>query len=193
MQKLDNLLADPVQVGAEADKHLGGDALALTDQAEQDVLRADVVVAKLKRLPQGQLKHLLGPRRERDVTGRRLLALADDLLNLLPYGFEAYPQRLKCLSCNAFSLVDEAQQDVLSADVVVVEHPGLFLCQHHNPPRPVGKPLEHLVAPHSAVGEAPDLPRPFRMLARVPGGAMACGVPHYSKRSPPAGRSSHST
>jgi hypothetical protein len=23
------------------------------------------------------------------------------------------------------------------------EHPGLFLRQHHNPPRPVGKPLEH--------------------------------------------------
>jgi len=32
---------------------------------------------------------------------------------------------------------------VLGSDVVVVEHPGLFLSQHHNPSRPVGKPLEH--------------------------------------------------
>ena len=97
MQKLDHLLPDPVQVSTKADQHLGGNALALTDQAQQDVLRADVVVAKLKRFTQRKLKHLLGPRRERDVTRRRLLAQADNLLNLLTHGFEAYPQRLKCL------------------------------------------------------------------------------------------------
>src|ERR1700722_9613573 len=89
--------------------------------------------------------------------------------------------------------MNEAEQDVLSADVVVVEHPGLFLSQDNNPPRSVGKPLEHVVAPHSAVGEATELPRPFRMLARVPGGAMARGTPHYPKRSPAGGRSSHLT
>src|SRR5580704_4842898 len=31
------------------------------------------------------------------------------------------------------------------------------------------------------------------MLARAPGDAIACDVAHYSKRSPPVGRSSHST
>jgi hypothetical protein len=41
----------------------------------------------------------------------------------------------------------QAKQDVLGADVVVVEHPGLFLSQNHNPPRPVGKPLKHHAAP----------------------------------------------
>jgi hypothetical protein len=29
----------------------------------------------------------------------------------------------------------------------VAEHPGLFLGQDHNPPRPVGKPLKHLPPP----------------------------------------------
>jgi hypothetical protein len=43
--------------------------------------------------------------------------------------------------------MDEAQQDVLSADVVVAKRPGLFLGQHDNPPRPVGKSLEQLTAP----------------------------------------------
>ena len=38
-QQLDDLLADPVQVGAQRHKDLGGDALALADQAEQDVCR----------------------------------------------------------------------------------------------------------------------------------------------------------
>jgi len=48
--------------------------------------------------------------------------------------------------------MDEAEQDVLGADVVVIEHPGFFLRQDNNPPRPVGKPLEHLVALLTARG-----------------------------------------
>jgi hypothetical protein len=38
----------------------------------------------------------------------------------------------------------QAEQDVLGPDVVVVEHPGLFLCQDHHPTRPVGEPLKHV-------------------------------------------------
>src|SRR5579875_2360694 len=122
-------------------------ALALADQPEQDVLGADVVVAELQRLAQRQLQHLLGPGGERDVPGGSLLALADDLLDLLAHRFQADPQRLQGLGGHALALVDQPEQDVLGADVVVVEHPGLFLCQDHNPPRPVGNPLEHLLAP----------------------------------------------
>ena len=66
-QQLDDLLAHPGQVGAQLHEHLGGDALALADQAEEDVLGADVVVAELQRLAQRQLEDLLGPRGERDV------------------------------------------------------------------------------------------------------------------------------
>ena len=147
-EQLDDLLAHPVEVGAELDQHLGGDALALADQAEQDVLGADVVVAELQRLAQRQLEHLLGARRERDVPGRRLLALADDLLDLLAHGLQRDAQRLQRLGGDALALVDEAEQDVLGADVVVVEHPGLFLGQDDNPTGPVGEPLEHLHSPH---------------------------------------------
>ncbi len=53
-QELDDLLADPVEVGAELDQNLRGNALALADEAEQDVLCADVVVAELPRLFLGQ-------------------------------------------------------------------------------------------------------------------------------------------
>ena len=55
-QQLDDLLAHPVEVGAELDQHLGGDALALADEAEQDVLGADVVVAELQRLAQARAR-----------------------------------------------------------------------------------------------------------------------------------------
>ena len=46
-EQLDHRLSNAVEVGAELLQHLGGDTLALTDQPEQDVLGADVVVAEL--------------------------------------------------------------------------------------------------------------------------------------------------
>jgi hypothetical protein len=88
------------------------------------------------------------------MPGRRLLALADDLLDLLSHGVKADPERLERLGRYTFTLVDEAEQDVLGADVVVIEHPGFFLRQDNNPPRPVGKPLEHIVVSSQHGGEA---------------------------------------
>jgi hypothetical protein len=53
------------------------------------------------------------------------------------------PEGLQRLRRDALALVDQAEQDVLGADVVVVEHPRFFLREHHDPAGPVGKPLEH--------------------------------------------------
>ena len=142
-EQLQHLLAHTVEVRAELDEHLGGDALALADEPEQDVLGADVVVPELQRLAQRQLQHLLGAGGEGDVAGRGLLALADDLLDLLAHALQGDAQRLEGLGGDAFALVDQPEQDVLGADVVVVEHPGLFLGQDDHPPRAVGEPLEH--------------------------------------------------
>src|SRR5690606_14067948 len=87
-EQLDDLLANPVEVGAELHENLGGNALALADEAEQNVLGSDVVVAELQRLAQSQLEHLLGARREGDVAGRLLLTLTDDVLHLLAHGIQ---------------------------------------------------------------------------------------------------------
>src|SRR6516162_6175206 len=160
VQQLDHLLAHPVQARAQLHQHLRGDALVLADQAEQEVLCADVIVIKLQRLAQRELEHLLGARGEGDVPRRCLLALADDLLDLLPHRFQADPERLQGLGRDAFALVDQAEQDVLGADVVVVKHPGFLLRQDHNPPRPVGEPLEHLVAPSHKRPGRPRCPAP---------------------------------
>ena len=146
-EQLDDLLADAVEVGSELDEDLRGDALALADQAEQDVLGADVVVTELQRLAQRQLEDLLGARGEGDVARRRLLALADDLLDLGADGLERDAQALQRLRRDALALVDEAEQDVLGADVVVAEHAGFFLGQHDHPSRTVCEPLEHVFAP----------------------------------------------
>ena len=53
------------------------------------------------------------------------------------------PRRLERLGGDAFALVDQTEQDVLGADVVVVEQARFFLGQHHDPPGPVGEAFEH--------------------------------------------------
>ena len=107
------------------------------------MLSADVVVAQLQCFTQREFEHLLGAGRERDVPARCLLTLTDDLFDLRAHGFERDAKALKCLRSDAFALVDQAEQDVLGPDVVVVEHARFFLRKHDHPPGPVGKPLKH--------------------------------------------------
>ena len=61
-QDADDLVADLVEVDPERLEDAGGDALALADEAEEQVLRADVVVAEAARLVDGQLDDPLGAR-----------------------------------------------------------------------------------------------------------------------------------
>src|SRR6266516_2633818 len=145
---LDHLLPEAWEVGAELDEHLGRHALALADEAEQDVLGADVVVAEIQRLAQAQLQDLLGARRERDVPARGAVAPADDLLDLRADPLQRHaadpPQRL---GGGAFALVEQAEQEVLGADVVVVQEPGLLLGEHDHSPGPVGATLANPQTP----------------------------------------------
>ena len=59
----------------------------------------------------------------------RLLALADELLNLLTDRLAVDSQRLQRPGGDAFTVVEQAQQDVLGADRVVAQQPGLLLSQ----------------------------------------------------------------
>ena len=147
------------QVGAQLHEHLRGDALALADEAEEDVLGADVVVAELQRLAQRQLEHLLGARREGDVTRRRRAALADDLLDLGAHGLERDAERLERLGGDALALVDQAEQDVLGADVVVVEQARFFLRQDDHSAGSVGEAFEHGGDPPLVGGRSTPDPR----------------------------------
>ena len=64
-------LAELLDAQPPADEDHGGQALPLPEQAEEDVLGADVVVAEVDRLPQGQLEHLLAAGGEGDVPADR--------------------------------------------------------------------------------------------------------------------------
>jgi hypothetical protein len=141
-EELDHGLTDAVEVGAELLQHLGGDTFAFTDEAEQDVLGADVVVAELEGLAERELEDVLGTRRERDLTGRLRLTFPDDLLDLLTDRFERDIQGIERSRTGPFSHVDQGQEDVLCPDVVVVEHPRFFMSEGDDPPCSVGESLE---------------------------------------------------
>lgn len=149
-EQLNNLLTNAGQVGAQLHQHLGGYALALADEAEQDVLGADVLVAELQCLTQGQLQHLLGAWGKRDITARRVATGADDLLNLGTHRVEGNPHGLERLGGHPFTLLDQPQEDVLGTDVIVIQRSRFLLCQDDNASCPVGKPFEHL-SPFSLV------------------------------------------
>ena len=106
------------------------------------MLGADVVVAELEGLAQRQLEDLLRPRGERDVAARRGATLSDDLLDLAANRFEGDPEGLERLGRDSLTLVDEPEQDVLGADVVVVEQARLFLGEDDHPSSPIGKAFE---------------------------------------------------
>ena len=138
----DDLVADLLGVGVEVEQDPRGDALVLADEAEQDVLRADVVVAERQRLPQRELEHLLRARRERDLAGGDLVALADDPRDLRPDLLDRDVERLEHARSQALLLAEEAQQDVLRADVIVLEGARLVLGQDDDLTSPLGETLE---------------------------------------------------
>ena len=78
--------------------------------------------------------------------------MADDLLDLGAHGLERDAERLERLGRDALALVDQAEQDVLGADVVVVEQARFFLRQDDHSAGPVGEAFEHGWIRLSSVG-----------------------------------------
>src|SRR5919204_302554 len=142
----DDLVADLLRVGVEVEQDAGRNALVLADQAEQDVLGADVVVAQAEGLAEGQLEDLLGARRERDLAGGDLLAGADDPHDLRADALDGDVEGLEDPGGQALLLAKQAEQDVLGADVVVLEGPRLLLREDDYLAGSLCESLEHSVS-----------------------------------------------
>src|SRR3990170_9026320 len=83
-EQLHDRLAHPVELGPKGLKDLESHPFALPDEAEENVLSTDVVLAELHGLSERELQSLLGTGRERDLAGPRRLMSTDDCLNSLP-------------------------------------------------------------------------------------------------------------
>ncbi len=141
----DDLVADLLGVGVEVEQDARGDAFVLAHEPEQDVLGADVVVAERQRFAQRELEHLLRARGERDLAGGDLVALADDPRDLCAHLLDGDVERLEHARSEAFFLAQQAEQDVLRPDVVVLQRPRFVLRENHDLTSPLCKPFEHSV------------------------------------------------
>ena len=138
----DDLVADLLGVGVEVEQDARGDALVLAHEPEQDVLGADVVVAERERLAQRELEHLLRARRERDLAGRHLVALADDAGDLRAHLLDGDVEALEHAGGEPLLLAEQPEQDVLGADVVVLQGAGLVLGENDDLPGSLGEAFE---------------------------------------------------
>ena len=111
------------------------------------MLGADVVVAERQRLAKRELEHLLGPRRERDLPGGDLFAGAHDADDLVADLLDRDLETLEYARGEALLLAQQSQQDVLRADVVVLERARLFLGQDDNLAGAFGEAFKHRALP----------------------------------------------
>src|SRR5206468_1266367 len=104
----DDLVADLLCIGVEVEQDAGSDTLVLAHEPEEDVLRPDVVVSEREGLAEGKLEHLLGARREGDLSRRHLIALADDARDLGAHLLDRDVETLQGPSGQAFLFAEEA-------------------------------------------------------------------------------------
>ena len=128
-QDPDDLVADLVQVHAERLEDARRDALAFADEAKEQVLSADVVVAEPSGLVDRQLDHSLRSRRQADLADDWPVASPDDELDRGPDLGELDVHVLEDACRDAFALADQAEEKVFGADVVVIEALRFILSQ----------------------------------------------------------------
>ena len=81
-ERCDDLVTDLLEANAKRLEDAGGDSLSFAHDPKQQVLGANVAVAQLARLVDGELDHSFGSWRQRDLAGRGgCVAAADDELD----------------------------------------------------------------------------------------------------------------
>jgi hypothetical protein len=93
--------------------------------------------------------------------------LSDDLLDLSAHSLEGDPEGFECLGGDTLALMNEAEEDVLGADVTVVQQTRFFLGENNDPAGPVCEAFEHA--------------QPF---VTVRGSGIGGNVPPFSAGSP---------
>src|SRR5262249_19834525 len=127
---------------------------------------------------------LLRARRERNLSGGDLVTLADDARDLGTHLLDGDVEGLEDARGEAFLFAQQPQQDVLGADVVVLESPRLVLGKDDHLPCPFGESFEQ-PGPFAGEGSSyPSLRRlgraplrtPYAILGRLPTSSRAVGA-----------------
>src|ERR1019366_6078900 len=140
-----------LQIDPEVLEHVGGDALALDEEAKQEVLGAHVVVAHPPGLLEGALDDELDPRGRDDLLDDQPLVAAEDRLDSAADPADLDAQAVEDLGGHALLLVQQAEQQVFRADVRMVIALRLLLGEGDDLLGSLGEALEwvhvHLTMP----------------------------------------------
>src|SRR5829696_1776319 len=164
-QRAHDTVANGIERYAIALQHARRDAFAFANQAEQQMLRTDVVVVQTARRIHAQLDHPLRAQGKVDVANPRSIALAHNLHDRLTHSGEVDSEADENLRCHSVRIPNESQQQMFGADVVVAVTPRLFL-----------SPLQHQSGRISQLVEA------IRSLARCHAAATGSGLPAWHRR-----------
>ena len=144
VQQLDDVLADGVQAHPLFHQDGGGDRPLLAQDAEQQVLGADVVVQQPVGFFGRKLQHALGFGAERDLDrGRHLLAEDRAAFDFLADVFEREVRAREDPAGEPLAFANQAQQQVLGLNGDAAELAGLVTGEEENSPGPFGVPFEH--------------------------------------------------
>ena len=147
---LEDFIARALDVDLEVLQHARGHAFAFAQQAEQDVLGADVGMVERLRFLAREREHLLHARRVGNVPDHLGLGPdADLLLDFHADGLEIEAHLLEHVDGDALAQLDQAEQEMLGADVVVVEAVGFL----------AGERQHLLCARREVIHHFPEFPR----------------------------------
>ena len=147
---LQDLLAGLLDIHIQVLEHARGHAVALAQQAQQDVLGADVGVIEGLGLLLSQRQDLLHPRRVGDVAHHLLIGPgAHLLLHFQADGLQVEAELLQDIDGHALAQLDEAEQKVLGADEVMVETVGFLPRQREHLLRARGEIVHGFLIAHT--------------------------------------------
>src|SRR5437763_16727319 len=107
------------------------------------MLGADVAVAEALGVALGELERPPGRRGEAEVARGHVLAAAGEVDDPGPGAVGGDAQRAQRPDRDALLLAQQPEQQMLRADAVVTERPGLFLGEDDHPPGGLCEALEH--------------------------------------------------
>ena len=144
VEELDNILAHGVQAHPLFHQDGGRDRALLAQDAEQQVLGADVVVQQAIGLFGRELEHALGFRAERDLhRGGDLLPEHGAPFDFLADVLERQVRARKNPARQALAFADQAEQEMLGLNRNATQLAGFVAGEEKDSSGPFGIPFEH--------------------------------------------------
>ena len=149
VQLLQNLLPGLLDVHVQVFEDTGGNAVALAQQAKQNVLCADISMVEGLGFFAGQREHFLHARSIGDVPDHLLVGSGADLfLDFHTNGFEVEPELLEDVDGHALAELNQAEQEMFGADEIMVKTVGFLPRQREHLLRP-RREIVHCFFAHS--------------------------------------------